>query len=57
MNRRRLERLEWAHIMRLAAEAGRPYGFTAEEVIAEARLILDLPDDQQRAVLDALDAL
>jgi hypothetical protein len=40
---RRLRRIEAQHIYRLAEEAGRPHGFTAEQVIAEARRFLPSP--------------
>jgi hypothetical protein len=48
-NRRRLRRLEARRIYQLAAEAGAPHGFTAEQVIAEARRFFALSDDEQRA--------
>ena len=56
MNKRRLERLEWQHAYRLAAEAGRPYGLTPEDVLGEARRLLALSDEAQRAELDARSA-
>jgi DNA-directed RNA polymerase specialized sigma24 family protein len=52
--RRRLERLEYAHLRRLAAKAGERYGFTADDVLAECRRMFALPDDQQREVLHRL---
>jgi hypothetical protein len=52
--RRRLERLEYAHLRRLAAKAGKPYGFSADQVLDEARRVLALPDDQQRQALHRL---
>jgi hypothetical protein len=48
-HRRRLRRLEAQHIIDLATAAGAPYGFTAEQVIAEARRFFALSDDEQRA--------
>jgi hypothetical protein len=44
---RRLTRLEARHIYALAAEAGRPYGLSAEEVLDEARTFLALTPAQQ----------
>jgi hypothetical protein len=52
--RRRLERLEYAHLRHMAAKAGKPYGFSADQVLAEARRVLALPDDQQRQALHRL---
>ena len=52
--RRRLERLEYAHLWRLAANAGKPYGFSADDMLDEARRVLALPDDEQRQLLHRL---
>ncbi len=52
--RRRLERLEYDHLRRLAANAGQPFGFSADQVLDEARHVLALPDDQQRQILHRL---
>jgi hypothetical protein len=53
-HRRRLERLEYAHLRRLAAKESERYGFTADDVLAECRRVFALPDDQQREVLHRL---
>jgi hypothetical protein len=45
--RRRLTRVEAAHIYRLAAEAGQRYGLTAEEVLDEARRFLAITPAEQ----------
>jgi hypothetical protein len=50
-HRRRLERLAWQHIRQLAAEAGRPFGFTADDILDEARRIFALPEAAQRREL------
>jgi hypothetical protein len=47
-HRRRLERLDWQHIRQLAAEAGQPFGFTADDILDEARRIFALPEAEQR---------
>ena len=52
--RRRLERLEYGHIRHLAAKAGQPHGFTADQVLDEARRVLALPEDEQRQTLHRL---
>jgi hypothetical protein len=52
--RRRLERLEYDHLRHLAAKAGQPHGFTADQVLDEARRVLALPNDQQRQALHRL---
>jgi hypothetical protein len=52
--RRRLERLEYAHVRHMAAKAGQPYGYSADQVLDEARRVLALPDDQQRQALHRL---
>jgi hypothetical protein len=52
--RRRLERLEYAHLWRLAANAGKPYGFSTDDILDEARRVLALPDAEQRQVLHRL---
>jgi hypothetical protein len=50
MNRdRRLRRLEWLHIRQLAAEAGAPYGLTAEDILEGARRLAALSDAEQNA--------
>jgi hypothetical protein len=49
-----LERLEYTHLRRLAANVGKLYGFSADDILAEARRVLALPDDQQRQVLHRL---
>jgi hypothetical protein len=54
--RRRWERLEYAHLRRLAANAGKLYGFSADDILDEARRVLALPDDEQRQVLHRLSA-
>jgi hypothetical protein len=46
-HRRRLDRLDWQHIRRLAAEAGQPFGFTADDILEEARRIFALPEAAQ----------
>ena len=51
---RRLERLEYAHLRHMAAKAGQPYGYSADQVLDEARRVLALPDDQQRQALRRL---
>jgi hypothetical protein len=51
---RRLERLEYENLRRMAAKAGQPYGFSADQVLDEARRVLALPDDQQRQALRRL---
>jgi hypothetical protein len=45
--RRRLRALEYEHLYHLMAEAGQPYGLSAEEVF-EARPFLALTPAQQR---------
>lgn len=52
--RRRLERLEYENLRRMAAKAGQPYGYSAEDILNEARRVLALPDDKQRQVLHRL---
>jgi hypothetical protein len=52
-HRRRLERLDWQHIRQLAAEAGQPFGFTADDILEEARRIFALPEAVQRRELHA----
>jgi hypothetical protein len=52
--RRRLERLEYENLRRTAAKAGQPYGYSADQVLDEARRVLALPDDQQRQALRRL---
>ena len=52
--RRRVERLEYQRLLELAAEAGRPYGLSGEEVLAEARQFLALSPAAQAAEIDAL---
>ena len=52
--RRRLERAEYDHVRRMAAKAGTPHGFTADQVLDEARRVLALPEDQQRQALRRL---
>jgi len=51
---RRLERLEYENLRRMAAKAGQPYGYSADQVLDEARRVLALPDDQQRQALRRL---
>ena len=46
-HRRRLERLAWQHIRQLAADAGRPFGFTADDILEEARRMFARPDAAQ----------
>jgi len=46
--RRRLERLEYENLRRMTAKSGKPYGYSADQVLDEARRVLALPDDQQR---------
>jgi hypothetical protein len=53
--RRRLERLEYAHLRRLAAEAGKPYGLSADDILDEARRFVALSDAEQDA--ECADAL
>jgi hypothetical protein len=52
--RRRLERLEYENLRRMAAKAGQPYGYSAEDILNEARRVLALSDDKQRQVLHRL---
>ena len=52
--RRRLERLEYENLRRMAAKAGQPYGYSADQVLGEARRVLALPDDQQRQAMRRL---
>ena len=40
--RRRLERLEYAHLRRMAANAGKPYGLSADDILDEARHLMTL---------------
>jgi len=54
---RRLNALEWYEIRRLAAEAGRPYGLTADEVLDEARALLALLPSALPRELDRLEAM
>jgi hypothetical protein len=54
--KRRLTRVEASPIYHLAAEAGRPYGLSAQEVLAEARAFLALPPAAQRLADTELDA-
>ncbi len=51
---KRLEQLEYQHLLQLAAEAGRPYGLTAADLLAEARRFFALTSTAQAAELDAL---
>jgi hypothetical protein len=51
---RRLKALEIAHIKRLAAEAGEPYGLSAAAVLDEAKRYFALPLAEQLAELDTL---
>ena len=46
---RRLRRLERLHIRQLAAEAGKPYGFRADDILEEARRLAALSDAEQNA--------
>ena len=46
---RRLRRLEWQYIRQLAAEAGKPYGFSADDILDEARRLVALSDAEQDA--------
>jgi hypothetical protein len=50
-HRRRLERLDWQHIRQLAADAGQPFGFTADDILEEARRIFARPEAAQRREL------
>jgi DNA-directed RNA polymerase specialized sigma24 family protein len=52
--RRRLEQLEYENLRRMAAKAGQPFGYSADQVLDEARRVLALPDDQQRQALRRL---
>jgi hypothetical protein len=52
--RRRLEQLEYVRLRHMAAKAGQPYGYSADQVLDEARRVLALPDDQQRQALHRL---
>jgi hypothetical protein len=38
--RRRLEQLEYGRLYQLAAKVGQPYGFSADQVLDEARRVL-----------------
>jgi hypothetical protein len=51
---RRLARLEMAHIRQLAAEAGAPHGFTADDILDEARRFFALPLEEQLAALEVV---
>ena len=53
--RRRLERLEYALLRRLAANGGKPYGFSADDILDEARRLVALSDAEQDA--ECADAL
>jgi hypothetical protein len=46
---RRLQRLERLHIRQLAAEAGAPYGLTADDILEGARRLAALSDAEQNA--------
>jgi hypothetical protein len=50
---RRLKACELAHMRRLAAESGAPYGLTAEEILDEARRFFALPLSEQLAEVQA----
>ena len=52
---RRLRRSEWQYIRQLAAEAGKPYGFSADDILDEARRLVVLSDAEQDA--ECADAL
>ena len=53
--RRRLERLEYAHLRRLAANAGKPYGLSADDILDEVRHLVALSAAEQDA--ECADAL
>ena len=53
-HRRRVERLEYQRLLDWAAEAGRPYGLSAADVLEEARRFLALSPAAQAPELDAL---
>jgi hypothetical protein len=50
----RLIKLHLAYIRQLAAEAGAPYGLTADDVLEEARAFLALPPEVQQRELETL---
>ena len=52
--RRRVERLEYQRLLDLAAEAGRPYDLSADQVLEEATDFLSLPPELQQRELEAL---
>jgi hypothetical protein len=52
---RRLQRLERLHIRQLAAEAGAPYGLTADDILEGARRFAALSHAEQNA--ECADAL
>jgi hypothetical protein len=52
MNARRIALLEERYLRRLAAEAGAPYGLTADQVLQEARDFLSLPPEVQQRELE-----
>jgi hypothetical protein len=52
---RRLQRLERQHIQQLAAEAGKPYGLSAADILDEARRLVALSAAEQDA--ECADAL
>lgn len=48
---RRLEWLEYENLRRMAAKAGESFGYSADQVLDEARRVLALPEDEQRQAL------
>jgi hypothetical protein len=45
----RLRRLEWQYIRQLAAEAGKPYGIRADDMLEETRHLASLSKAEQDA--------
>jgi len=54
MKTRRIAVLEECYLRHLAAEAGAPYGLTADDVREEARTFLACPPEVQQRELEAL---
>jgi hypothetical protein len=46
----RLRRCEYARLRRMAADAGAPYGVSADRILAAMRRFYALPDAEQRAM-------
>jgi hypothetical protein len=52
--RRRLERLEYVHLLRLVGALGKPYRLSADRILDEARRVLALSEAEQRQYLKHL---